>query len=124
MAEKGRLVVVSEEHWTVLEPLIEACQLRGKTEPLNLRQTIEAIVWRHQNGATWRSRPPDRGPWSWAAQTFLHWSPLGVWEQLLELAQQRGVALGLPFWTGLQSGRTTKPRGRPKNGLWSPARRA
>jgi transposase len=114
MIEKNRLVVVSDEHWAVLEPLIEACRPRGKTEPLDLRQTIEAIVWRHQNGAKWRSVPPDLGPWSRAAQTFIRWSHLGVWEQLLDLAQQRGITLGLVFVDGTSIRAHHKAAGAPK----------
>ena len=35
-----------------------------------------------------------------AAQTFNRWGHLGVWERLLELAQERGVALGMAFVDG------------------------
>src|SRR3954451_16505415 len=59
MTERSRLIVLSDEQWAVLGPLIDECRPRGKTEPVALRETIEAIVWRHQNGAKWRSVPPD-----------------------------------------------------------------
>src|SRR4051812_4036681 len=59
MTEQSRLIVLSDEQWAVLGPLIDECRPRGKTEPVALRETIEAIVWRHQNGAKWRSVPPD-----------------------------------------------------------------
>lgn len=100
MIKKSRLVVLSDEQWAVLEPLIEDCRPKGKTQPQHLRRTIEAIVWRHQNGATWRSVPPDLGPWWRAAQTFIRWGPLGGWERLLEQAQARGVARGMTFLDG------------------------
>jgi transposase len=35
-----------------------------------------------------------------AAQTFIRWSRLGVWERLLARAQQRGVQLGVTFLDG------------------------
>ena len=36
-----------------------------------------------------------------AAQTFIRWSHHGVWERLLELAQQReGLQLGMAFLDG------------------------
>jgi hypothetical protein len=35
-----------------------------------------------------------------AAQTFSRWGHLGVWERLLDLAQERGVALGMAFLDG------------------------
>ena len=41
-----------DAQWMSLEPLIEACRPKGKTPPQDLRRTISAIVWRHQNGAS------------------------------------------------------------------------
>lgn len=35
--------MLSEAEWTKLEPLIEACRLRGKTPLKDLRRTITAI---------------------------------------------------------------------------------
>ena len=35
-----------------------------------------------------------------AAQTFIRRARLGVWERLLDLAQQRGVVLGMTFLDG------------------------
>jgi len=32
-----------------------------------------------------------------AAQTFIRWSRLNVWERLLALVQERGVQLGMTF---------------------------
>src|SRR3954462_1484942 len=58
------------------------------------------LVWRHQNGAKWRAIPAELGPWSRAAQTFIRWAHLGVWERLLLLAQERGVQLGMTFLDG------------------------
>jgi transposase len=91
---------LSDADWAMLAPLIDACRPKGKTPPQNLRRTLEAIIWRHQNGAKWRAVPADLGPWWMAAQTFIRWSRLGVWERLLELAQARGIALGMACLDG------------------------
>lgn len=92
--------VLTDEKWEVLRPLIEACRPRGKTQHRDLRRTIKAILWRHQNGAKWRSIPAELGPWWRAAQTFIRWARLGVWERLLVLVQGRGVELGMTFLDG------------------------
>ena len=92
--------MLTDGRWAVLEPLIEACRPKGKTPPQDLRRTIEAILWRHRNGAKWRSIPSELGPWWRAAQTFIRWTHLGVWERLLQLTQQRGVKLGMAFLDG------------------------
>ena len=61
---------------------------------------MRAIVWRHANGAKWRSVPMELGPWWRAAQLFIRWSKLGVWSRLLEVCQERGVSLGMAFLDG------------------------
>jgi transposase len=84
----------------VLKPLVEACRPHSKVPPSNLRRTISAILWRLQNGAKWRSVPAELGPWWMAAQTFIRWARLGVWERLLALVQERGIQLGMTFLDG------------------------
>ena len=100
MADRGTTRVLTEAQWKRLAPLIEAVRPRGKTEHHDPRRTIEAIIWRHRNGATWRAIPAELGPWWMAAQTFNRWGHLGVWERLLDVAQERGVALGMAFLDG------------------------
>jgi transposase len=78
----------------VWEPLIAAVRPWGKVPPKELRRTISAILWRHRNGATWSGIPAELGSWWLAAQLFIRWAGQGVWERLLDLAQQRGIALG------------------------------
>jgi transposase len=73
--------MLADAQWMRLEPLIEACRPKGKTPPQDLRRTISAILWRHENGAKWRAIPADLGPWSRAAQMFIRWARLGVWER-------------------------------------------
>ncbi len=97
-----------------LEPLIEECRPRAKVAPQNLRQTMDAILWRHQNGAKWRAVPEVLGPWWKAAQTFIRWSRLGVWERLLTLVQKDRVKLGMTFLDGTNIRAHQKAAGAPR----------
>ncbi len=92
--------MLSEEQWSDLEPLIEVCRPHAKVPSQHLRRTVEAILWRFQNGATWRSLPAEFGPWWMAAQTFIRLARLGVWKKLLALVRERGVRLGMVFLDG------------------------
>ncbi|GBR03798.1 transposase [Gluconacetobacter liquefaciens NRIC 0522] len=74
----------TDETWAIWEPLIEVVRPRDKTPPHDLRRTIAAIFWCHENGAKWWSIPAEPGPWWRAAQLFIRWTKLGVWERLLE----------------------------------------
>jgi len=110
-------VALTDEQWAALEPLVERCRPKGKTPPRELRRTIEAIMWRHRNGATWRAIPAEHGPWWRAAQLFVRWAKLGVWQRLLEAAQQaRGVGLGMAFLDGTIIRAHPKAAGAPKKG--------
>ncbi len=109
--------VLTDAQWAEMAPLIEPCRPPHKTEHKNLRRTIEAIIWRHENGAKWRSIPPHLGPWWMAAQTFIRWSHHGAWERLLELAQQRdGIKLGMAFLDGTTIRAHQKAAGALKKG--------
>src|SRR5690349_25080942 len=80
-------MVLTDERWAALEPLIEACRPRGKTPPRDLRRTIEAIIWRHVNGAKWRAIPAALGPGWRAAQLFRPPAQPRAWQRLLAPAQ-------------------------------------
>jgi transposase len=117
MIEGSRPQVLTDAQWEVLEPLIQTCRPPHKTGHHDLRRTIEAIIWRHDNGAKWRQIPAELGPWWMAAQTFCRWSRLGAWERLLELAQQRGgVDAGMAFLDGTSIRAHHKAAGAAKKG--------
>ena len=117
MADRDRLKVLTDAQWEVLAPLIEACRPPYKTDHHDLRRTIEAIVWRHHNGAKWRQIPAELGPWWMAAQTFSRWSRLGVWERLLEPVQRHGVDVGgMAFLDGTSIRAHHKAAGAAKKG--------
>ena len=63
MTQGNEKHVLTNAQWAELAPLIEACRPAHTTEHIDLRRTIEAIIWRHDNGAKWRQIPAELGPW-------------------------------------------------------------
>src|SRR4051794_787134 len=51
MTDRDRPKVLTDEQWKVLAPLIEASRPPYKTDHHDLRRTIEAIIWRHEQRA-------------------------------------------------------------------------
>ncbi|CAA2105932.1 hypothetical protein MBUL_03436 [Methylobacterium bullatum] len=107
--------MLSDAQWGELESLIEACRPKAKTPPKEIRRTIPAILWRHQNGAKWRAIPDESGSWWRAAQMFadavlrvIRWARAGVWE--------RGIALGMVFLDGSDVWAHQKAAGAAKRG--------
>src|SRR4051794_24246546 len=81
--------MLADAHWMRLEPLIEACRPKGKTPPQDLRRTITAILWRHENGAKWRAIPADLGPWSRAGPCCNGYSQKAAFQHLRRFRQFR-----------------------------------
>jgi transposase len=111
--------MLSDAQWALLEPLIEICRPKGTTPPQDLRRTMAAILWRHQNGAKWRAVLEEFGPWWRAAQIFMRWARAGVWERLLCLVQERAVALGMVFLDGTNVRAHQKAAGAARRGISS-----
>jgi transposase len=112
------VAVLTDEQWNALEPLLNEARPWAARPIREFRRTIEAIVWRHANGAKWRSIPTELGPWWRAAQTFIRWSRLGVWEGLHRLVQERrGLELGMVFLDGTVIRAHQKAAGARKNDL-------
>src|ERR1044072_3066672 len=108
--------ILSDAGWEVWEPLIEELRPRGKTPPKELRRTISAIFWRHQNGAKGRSIPAELGPWWLGAQLFIRGAKQGGWARLLDLVQQRDITLGMTFLDGTNIRAHHKAAGAQKRG--------
>ena len=108
--------MLTDEQWAVLGPLVEACRPPARVPPSNLRRTIGAILWRHENGAKWRGIPAELGPWWGAAQTFIRWARKGVWGSLLERVQRSGISLGMVFLDGTSIRAHQKAAGAARKG--------
>src|SRR5829696_110124 len=70
----------------------------------------------HIPGPYRRAVPADLGPWWRAAQVFIRWARLGVWERLLALVQERGVELGMVFLDGTSVRAHQKAAGAARRG--------
>lgn len=82
--------VLTDDQWRVLKEALDHAR-SGRGRPMNNeRRTVEAIVWRLQNGARWRALPAEFGPWARAAHLHLRWSKLGVWQRAFEYLRAQG----------------------------------
>ncbi len=117
--------VLTDAQWGGLAPLIEAVRPRGKTEHHDQRRTVEAIIWWHRNGATWRANPGRTRPMVEGGADLQPLGPArGVGAPAAGGAGARHRARTWPSWTAPASVRTRRPPGRPERGDASGAGRA
>jgi transposase len=75
--------VLTDAQWAKFEAAIAAAGLRKARPRKEDRRTIEAIVWRLDNGAKWRSIPAELGDWHHAYLRFRRWTLAGVWDKIM-----------------------------------------
>ena len=91
-------VVISDEAWSWLAPLLPDRSPRRGGRWRDHRQVIEAIAWKYRTGSPWRELPERFGPWQTAYERLNRWSADGTWARLLAAAQADADARGELDW--------------------------
>jgi transposase len=88
---------VSDEVWTVLEPLMPT--VTGRSRPwTNHRLAVEGMAWKYRTGAPWRDLPERFGKWNSVYKRFTRWAHDGTWDKLLAEVQRQSDAAGRLDW--------------------------
>ncbi len=86
---------LSDAEWEKIHPLLPPEKPVGKQREVDLREVLNAIFYRADNGIKWRALPSDFPAWQTVYGYFRLWVRLGIWEQInTELVQQVRVAAG------------------------------
>lgn len=75
---------LSDEMWSLLEPLLPGQRGQWGGIAKDNRTFINAVCWIMRTGAPWRDLPPSYGDWKNTQRRFCRWRDKGVWERLLE----------------------------------------
>ncbi len=82
--------VISDEFWSVVEPLLPAYGGR-RGRPWNDHRTVlEGICWRYRTGSPWRDLPEEFGRWQTVWARHFRWSTDGTYERILAEATMVG----------------------------------
>ena len=75
-----RANAISDELWTVLEPVLRT-DIGRRGRPWNdHRLTLEGICWRFRTGSPWRDLPGGFGAWQSVWERHRRWSADGTYE--------------------------------------------
>jgi transposase len=80
---------LTDAEWQEIEPLLPPEKPLGKHREVDLREVVNAIFYRADNGTKWRALPKDFPPWQTVYGYFRLWVRLGVWEQINEVLVRR-----------------------------------
>ncbi|HEY9781976.1 MAG TPA: transposase [Leptolyngbyaceae cyanobacterium] len=73
---------LTDKEWQAIEPLLPAPKPVGKDRDVDLREVLNAIFYRADNGIKWRALPCDFPAWQTVYGYYRLWVKLGVWEQI------------------------------------------
>ena len=71
---------LTDAEWQRIEPLLPADKPVGRLREVDLREVVDAIFYRVENGVKWRNLPADFPAWQTVYGYFRLWVRLGVWE--------------------------------------------
>lgn len=75
---------LTDAEWERVEPLLPEDKLVGRLREVDLREVLNAIFYRVDNGVKWRNLPADFPAWQTVYGYFRLWVRLGVWESINE----------------------------------------
>lgn len=95
MSHSGYDSDLSDGEWQRIEPLLPPEKAVGKLREVDLREVLNAIFYRADNGIKWRNLPREFPAWQTVYGYYRLWVRLGVWEAInAELVKQVRTAAG------------------------------
>jgi putative transposase len=80
---------VTEEQWNLLAPLLPPARAGGRPRKVDLREVVNAILYRNRNGCTWRALPHDFPAWKTVYNYYQWWQWDGTWEHALTVLREQ-----------------------------------
>lgn len=73
---------LTDAEWAQVEPLLPPEKPVGRAREVDLREVLNAIYYRADNGVKWRNLPSDFPAWQTVYTYFRTWVRLGVWAEI------------------------------------------
>ena len=86
---------LTDDEWTILEPLIPLAKPGGRPRSVNMREILNGIFYVLRSGCAWRMLPHDLPKWKTVYDYFRAWRLEGTWQEMnRQLREQLRVELG------------------------------
>jgi putative transposase len=71
---------LTDEQWSLIEPMIPPAEPGGRHRSVNMRELINAIIYLGRTGCSWRQLPHDFPPWGTVHYYYRRFRLDGTWE--------------------------------------------
>jgi transposase len=93
-----RCVVLTEEMWARVEPVLPPVKGRMGRPMRDHRSLVEGAIYRYRTGVAWRDLPAEFGPWQTVWKRHHRFSIDGTWDRVLTVLQAEADAVGEIDW--------------------------
>lgn len=91
MARMVRQGQITDEFWSIVQPLLPTSRVRAGRPWADHRLMLEGICWRYRTGSPWRDVPVEFGPWQTVWKRHFRWSTDGTYGRIFTAAQDAGM---------------------------------
>jgi putative transposase len=81
---RGYPTDLSDEEWATIEPFVPKPKLGPNPRKHELREIVNALIYKAKTGCQWRMLPSDFAPWHTVSSYFYRWRDEGVFEDILK----------------------------------------
>ena len=120
MSRKAYATDLTDQQWTIIEPLIPVAKPGERPRGVDLREVMNSILYQNRTGCQWDMLPHDLLPKSTVYEYFGQWRDDGTLIGML--ASVRSAQAMLPHRHQLRQNRTQLPRLPPLSPNHDPAR--
>ena len=78
------LTDLTDEQWSLLEPLIPAAKPGGRPRSVDMREVINTILYLNRTGCQWDLLPHDLLPKSTVYESLAPWRDEAPWQRIME----------------------------------------
>jgi putative transposase len=89
MVRRSYATDVTDDEWTILEPLVPPPLPGGRPAEWPRREILNAILYVLKTGCAWHLLPHDFPPYSTVFWYFRRWRKDGTWERLNTVLRER-----------------------------------
>lgn len=89
MARKAYRSDLTDEQWHLLAPLLPPPVPAGAARTTDLREVVNAVLYRLHNGCAWHALPHDFPPDGTVRDYFHRWRRDGTWERLNDVLRRQ-----------------------------------
>lgn len=79
---------LTDEQWTLIDPLLPAALPGGRPRSTDLREVLNTLLYQNRTGCQYDMLPHDLLPKSTVYEYFAQWRECGLWQEILDVLRE------------------------------------